>query len=69
MATITQDSDNGPLMLVTIAQPSGGYCGHRILTAGPQAGREMSSTKVCATREDAMDIMLRNPPILSRKVA
>ena len=69
MSMTHQDSDNGKLALVTVAQPTGGYCGHRILTEGPQAGRDMSCTKVCATREEAMAIMLRTPPILTKKGA
>lgn len=72
MATIEtaahiQSSDNGPVLLVTIAQPQGGYCGHRILLHGLQAGREMSATTTCATRDEALAIMLRNPPILTRQ--
>lgn len=65
MAIHYQTSDNGPVMLVTISQPGGGYCGHRILLNGPQAGMEVSYTKVCDTREEAMAIMLRSPPILT----
>ena len=61
-----QNSDDGPVMLVT-TQYGAGYVAHRVRLSGCLASETCSTTAVCATRGEALDILLRNPPILTRE--